>query len=63
LIADATGTRRTGRTTGLLAGRWAETPRGLVSHRQDLEELSDTLLERFGQGRREDIALLAPRRL
>jgi serine phosphatase RsbU (regulator of sigma subunit) len=37
--------------------------RGLVTHGQDLEALCDLLLERFGQRQRDDIALLALRRL
>jgi CheY-like chemotaxis protein len=37
--------------------------RQMVSHHQDLEQLCDLLLERFGQGQRDDIALLALRRL
>jgi CheY-like chemotaxis protein len=35
----------------------------VVSHHQDLEQLCDLLLERFGQGQRDDIALLAMRRV
>jgi CheY-like chemotaxis protein len=37
--------------------------RASVSHRQDLEELCDELLERFGQDQGDDIAMLAMRRL
>ena len=36
--------------------------RQAVSHDDDLEDLCDTLLEKFGQGKQDDIALLAFRR-
>lgn len=40
-----------------------EALRGMVTHHQDLEALCDRLIERFGEGQRDDIALLALRRI
>lgn len=56
-------------TDGLLEGRQSdiedsmETMRSTVTASVDLEELCDALLDRLGHGQRDDIALLALRRL
>ncbi|HEX5407228.1 MAG TPA: fused response regulator/phosphatase [Pseudonocardiaceae bacterium] len=56
-------------TDGLLEGRYTDLVdsmailRDMVSHDQDLEELCDLLLDRLGHGQRDDIALLALRRV
>ncbi len=56
-------------TDGLLEGRGStldgsmDVMREMVSYQQNLEDLCDLLLERLGHGQRDDIALLALRRL